>query len=270
MSKKLYHGNVSRLFSFGCSFTQWFWPTWPEIIAHDMDVPLWNYGKPGAGNQFIFNQLMQADSLHGFGPDDLIIVCWTNVTREDRFDGQNWITPGNIYTQSTYEKSYVDRWAIPEWYLLRDFATIKSADIFLQNCKAQSHMLSMCDLAKNIDQFEDRKIDILDSVMAMYADSLARIETSFYDVLWQGNQQDDPELMAIGVDDPHPMPRYHLEYLSAIFDHQWTQSTLSTVQRMQELTIDMLASAKKKRPYDVPNIKSTTSIRTSEPRLTFW
>ena len=55
-----------RLFTFGCSFTSYHWPTWANILAYDYDIPLYNYGLNGAGNQFIFNMLMQADSFNNF------------------------------------------------------------------------------------------------------------------------------------------------------------------------------------------------------------
>ena len=44
-----------RLYTFGCSFTKWYWPCWPEIIAHDTGLPFENWGASAAGNVGIAN-----------------------------------------------------------------------------------------------------------------------------------------------------------------------------------------------------------------------
>ena len=96
-----------RLFTFGCSFTKFYYPTWANIIAHDLEIPLYNYGKPGAGNQYIFNTIMQADTIYNFNKDDLIMVCWSSISREDRYKDGNWMVAGNIYTKLRYDSAYI-------------------------------------------------------------------------------------------------------------------------------------------------------------------
>ena len=45
-----------RLFVFGCSFTQYRWPTWADIIAKDNPhLEYFNTANSGAGNLYIFN-----------------------------------------------------------------------------------------------------------------------------------------------------------------------------------------------------------------------
>ena len=44
--------NPKRLFTFGCSFTDYRWATWANILAYELDCEFHNFGKSGAGNQF--------------------------------------------------------------------------------------------------------------------------------------------------------------------------------------------------------------------------
>ena len=73
-----------------------------QYLQMDLDIPFYNYGQSGAGNQYIANMIAQANAVHKFAPDDLIMVCWTNVCREDKWHNGQWATPGNIYTQNIY------------------------------------------------------------------------------------------------------------------------------------------------------------------------
>ena len=83
-----------RFFAFGCSFTSYMWPTWADLIS--MEIPnSYNYGKPGGGNVFIFQQFVEANVRYKFNQDDLVILCWTNVAREDRYV-HKWLSPGNM------------------------------------------------------------------------------------------------------------------------------------------------------------------------------
>ena len=101
------------LITFGCSFTKYSWGTWANILAKELEpVEYINLGKSGAGNQYIFNMLMQADAVYDFTHEDLVVVQWTNVCREDRYipqkkDSGPWVTPGNIYSQEEYDTNFV-------------------------------------------------------------------------------------------------------------------------------------------------------------------
>ena len=49
---------MSRLFTFGCSFTHWSWPTWADILGREFDE-YENWGQRGGGNVFIFHSLIE-------------------------------------------------------------------------------------------------------------------------------------------------------------------------------------------------------------------
>ena len=44
---------MKRLITFGCSFTDYSWPTWADIIALDREVEYENWAIGGGGNQQI-------------------------------------------------------------------------------------------------------------------------------------------------------------------------------------------------------------------------
>lgn len=103
--------NYDRVFTFGCSFTQFFWPTWSDIIEYDMNLPTQNWGLCGLGNVGIAHRLLEADATHKFTERDLIMVLWSSWPRECRFLNNQWRTAGNIFNNKDiynrkFQKTY--------------------------------------------------------------------------------------------------------------------------------------------------------------------
>lgn len=241
---KLINKPVTRLFTFGCSFTEYFWSTWPEIIAFDLDVPLYNFGKSGAGNQYISNMIAQADSVYNFTENDLVIVCWTNVCREDRWVNGKWVTPGNIFTQSEYDQNYINKWADSVGYLIRDLSTIKLTSSLLKLKKCQYHFLSMVDIIDQIDQnnknFLNPKYNhIIEKLKINYQPVLLEFKKSFFSSLWSNNIYNNkikPDIDIYGKywSDGHPSPSEHLQYLENNFEHSFNIQTKNIVNYAQK------------------------------------
>jgi hypothetical protein len=230
---------VRRLFAFGCSFTKYYWACWPEIVAEDLGIAFYNYGKSGAGNQFIANMIAQADAQHKFTVDDLIMVCWTNVCREDKWHNGQWSTPGNIYTQNIYSDDYVKKWADPLGYLVRDCATIALTKGYLQNINCQYHFFSMCELQDHFDLNEKHGVpenvrDHYLQICNMYKDILHM--PSFFKVLWNNDvhaYKFKPQKLSYDsyFDDGHATPLDHLDFLKLIFpEYQFKNTTIQKVQ----------------------------------------
>lgn len=221
-----------RLFTFGCSFTKWIWPTWANVIAYELDVPLYNYGYSGAGNQYIFNAIIQADSHYKFNDEDLIMVCWTNVCREDRLHNGHWLCPGNIYTQGIYDQSCVKKWADPFGYAVRDFASIKATWELLDKTGCQFHFMKMLDF-ENIDQFNLDNKENFSKLENIYDYYLVKIKKSFYEVLWNNNLDNkykkEKELFGEKYHDGHPTIKEHLIYLENVFDYTFSEKTKNIV-----------------------------------------
>jgi len=239
---KLYENKPKRLFTFGCSFTDYHWATWANILAHELDVPFYNFGKSGAGNYFMANQVAQADAKFNFTKDDLVIVCWTNISREDRWTSKNgWITPGNIYTQNEYDKQFVRDWANHTHFALRDFSMIKLVDELLSH-KTQHHHLQMLDLANKINQWENDEVipntREAQCLKHTFKSVLDKLQPSFYDVLWNGDVQNkwkkDWKEIHKNFLDGHPTILEHSEYLEKTFDYDFSKKTKKVVNRTFE------------------------------------
>lgn len=225
--KPLYKNKPKRLFTFGCSFTSYGWATWANILAYELDVPFYNFGRSGAGNYYIANQISQADEIFNFTKDDLVIVCWTNVSREDRYIDNKWQTPGNIYTQDTYNKQFVKYLADETHFVMRDFTMIKLVDALLSH-KTQHHHLQMLDLTNS----DGSKINYLKDT---FSSMLNKLQPSFYDVLWNGDIQNkvkkDHKIIHKSFNDGHPIIAEHFEYLEKIFDYSFSDNTRLKVEQ---------------------------------------
>lgn len=234
---------IKRVFAFGCSFTKYFWSCWPEIIAFDLNVPLYNYGKSGAGNQYIANAITQADCIHKIDQNDLVIVCWTNVCREDRWRKGSWVNTGNIFTQNYLDEKYLLEWADPLGYMIRDLSTIRLVKNFLENKSAQFHMTSMCDITDQIDQCNDKKIDKNQKyfdLQKLYKDELDYLLPSFFKTLWKNDLYNnklalDKKIYGDFFSDGHPNIKEHLTFLEKTFiNHKFNDRTKEVVTAKQK------------------------------------
>ena len=157
----------NRFFAFGCSYTSHSLPTWADIIAAEMPhAEYYNFGQGGSGNLLINNRVAQANLKYKFNENDLVIVMFTSICREDRYIGGGWRTHGNIYHQDYYDKSFVKKYCDPFGYLIRDAALIEMTQTYIQSLPCQSLCFSMVDM----------------SLMAGLLSETAAIEAPIYDM----------------------------------------------------------------------------------------
>lgn len=234
-----------RFFAFGCSFTHYKWATWANVIAHSLDCEFYNFGKSGGGNSYIANQITQADAVFDFNTDDLVIVCWTNISREDRFRGKTWITPGNIYTQAEYDTQFVKNWADETHFALRDYSYIRLIDNYLS--KTNYHFISMCDLIQHVNQWENTEHNAnknTQDIASMYSSSLNKIEGNFYSVLWQNNidkkWKKDWRTIHRCFSDGHPTPIEHCEFVKKIFPQYLSENTEHAATKLQQHWVEYI------------------------------
>lgn len=85
-----------RLFTFGCSFTNYNYPTWADIIG--FHYPIYeNWGKPSQGNSFILSSVIEADKRNNFNKDDDILILWSGIDRFDFYQFGNWTVKHMAY-----------------------------------------------------------------------------------------------------------------------------------------------------------------------------
>lgn len=255
--KKIYTKKPKRFFAFGCSFTHHMVESWADIIAYELKVPFYNYGRSGAGNQYIFNTIMQADLIHQFNQEDLVMVCWTNVCREDKYLHNEWITPGNIFTQNVYNNKYIKNWADPLNYSLRDFAVFKVVSDFLKNKNIEHHFMKMIDFDL-INQWDptqklsdqNKYTNTVNRLLELYKSYLDNIHRSFYEVLWNNDLEKKFELEKLEIHskfrDGHPNIKEQLNYLQAVFDTNFSKDTLDTVAEQHVKSVNLIRTYSEK------------------------
>ena len=174
---------MKRLFAFGCSFTNYNWPTWADIVAQEYDY-FENWGKAGSGNHFIFNGLIECNQRNTFTKDDTVMICWSNVTREDRYLTKSWLSAGNIFTTSVYPKSWVKEFTTERGCLIRDLAFIKAIDLLLKNIGCNYKFFSIVPL--NYDMVEKNQTEHPD-VIKLYSDVIDEICPSYFEIIFNFN-----------------------------------------------------------------------------------
>lgn len=126
---------INRLFTFGCSFTNYHWPTWADILLSE--IPGENWALSGGGNKFIFERLMECHITNQIKPNDCVIIMWTSFTREDRYvDG--WRLTGNVYnSQPYYDQNFLNKYWSDKGCVLHNLNFISAAIEVLKsiNCK---------------------------------------------------------------------------------------------------------------------------------------
>lgn len=183
---------MSRLVTFGCSFTNYRWSTWADCLAPEFDC-FENWGQSGAGNEFIFNSVMEADQRQPFGIDDTVVVCWSTVTREDRYVDGRWHTLGNMFTCPIYNTDYLKTHVDERGLLIKTLSYIKAVKTLLESRTCRWRFLAMSNLNDlNIYQ------DVVDAILPSY-------QTVLFSAGWPDRNGD-----------PHPSPIEHLAYLDKV------------------------------------------------------
>lgn len=204
---------MKRLFAFGCSFTNYRWSTWVDCLAPEFDY-VENWGQSGAGNEFIFNSIMECDQRNHFSPDDTVIVCWTTTTREDRYIDGRWHTLGNMFTCPIYNKEYLSTHIDEHGLLIKTLAYVKAVKTLLENTSVRWNFLTVDDLdSLNIYS------NVVDSILPSY-------RTVLFSDRWPDRNGD-----------PHPSPEEHLAYLDAVLPGWVTKE--STRVKMHEESINL-------------------------------
>lgn len=218
---------MKRFFTFGCSFTDYYWMTWANIIGHGHfdHVNIKNYGRAGAGNQYIFNRLIHAIAEHNICETDTVMIMWTNVLREDRYIRGDWVLSGNLYTSSFFDEDFREKYADIDGCYERDIPMIHAAQILLDNIGCEHRIMSMVDII-NYDQYDH--FDYSDNIKHLtdkFSDSLQRILPSAHNVIFNYDYESRkiPGLdirvdvkRDYGFASAHPLPLEHLYYIEQV------------------------------------------------------
>jgi hypothetical protein len=113
----------SRLFTFGCSFTRYHYPTWADIVGKNFSE-FQNWGQEGAGNNFVLNSLNECHLRNKLETADTVIIMWSGLSRIDYYQLNNW---GHLHNQY-FDLTSKDRpYSCPRGYEMLSYAWMASA-----------------------------------------------------------------------------------------------------------------------------------------------
>ena len=203
-----------RFFTFGCSFTNYMWPTWADIVSKEMpDVEFYNFGLSGGGNTLISYRVAEANNRYKFTDTDLVMVMFTTFCREDRWvTDRGWIAGGNIFNNKYYPDSWVREFADERGYLIRDAAVIDMTMKYLDNVPATSYRMLSVPFITGSEAPSQGTIPY--DIRSVYEDTFNRFKPSMHELELQSNwrelEHDYP------FPDGHPSPIRYYNYLSKL------------------------------------------------------
>jgi hypothetical protein len=206
----------NRFFAFGCSYTSYTLPTWADIVAAEIpDAEYYNFGEGGSGNLLINNRVAQANLKYKFNENDLVIVMFSTITREDRYIDGRWRPQGNVYNQPYYNKSFVKKYCDPFGYLIRDAALIEMTCTYLELLPCQSLFFSLADLSLTVGLLsESAPVQASESLMLkfnqIFGDTMKFPHVISKDTYFELSLLDKSHKPRL---DGHPLTSDYLEFL---------------------------------------------------------
>lgn len=143
---------MKRLFTFGCSFTIFDWPTWANLLSLDSEYALAeNWAWAGLGNSAIAQRIAECHSKHNFTKDDTIVVQWTSHLRNDYHKTGSWLTKGsvfNMYNLEFYTKKWYEEFFDERSYVMHSLNAMTLAQGLLKSTGCKWHMTTIGDFNK--------------------------------------------------------------------------------------------------------------------------
>ena len=217
---------VRRLFTFGCSFTDYNFDTWANILGdYYSKSEFYNYGAAGAGNVAIASKITQANILHQFNKDDLIIVCWTSSLRESRIlsNQGEWSNTGSVLTSpslSLYDNKFVKRYVNETHYVLESLTQMHLINSLLRSSGSRFYYLFMMHpLIHEPTQVAEpiKTLTMHPNIMQTYSKDIEKYsEIHSYQTLLKS--LDTYEHLLLPHDPTHLTSRGHGVYLENVFD----------------------------------------------------
>tara|TARA_A100001037_G_scaffold139406_1_gene126356 strand:- start:2430 stop:3167 length:738 start_codon:yes stop_codon:yes gene_type:complete len=220
----------NRLFTFGCSFTNYTWYTWADIINYDLGIPYQNWGISGIGNRGIHARLIECNIKNKLTKKDLIIVQWSSWSREDRYINNSWQVGGNIFssTNERYDKMFLKKY----WDVNNDIIQNSTAIISAQSLPI-TFQLSVPLTYESILGLDD----IDDKMYTTYKTALPK--NIFYIPEYKGQYPD-----------PHPDILNHLDFVKHIYKKIGFEIKKETVDYFSKKHNDIIATIKEAKTDD--------------------
>ena len=165
---------MGRIFTFGCSFTDYRWPTWADIILYGNEG--YNCAVTGGGFDSILYRLLEVDRKFKLTKEDKIIIVLTTPLRWDIIVNQSWSTHGQITSNPSFAK-YENKLFSIDGLAYKSFNNLLLIQEFLERRNLNYVFGAITDLYKHLgNYFEDyNRVSETDELIK-YVKSKVKIE----------------------------------------------------------------------------------------------
>jgi len=146
---------MRRLFTFGCSYTSYSWPTWADLTGMDFEFSR-NWGLSGVGNKAIAERVAEANIRYQFTEEDVVIVQWSSHLRNDFWHMHSlperhtgWKTAGSIFNyinEKLYDKKWINTFFFEPAYFMHTLNHISMTQGLLKSTGCKWYMTSIGDI----------------------------------------------------------------------------------------------------------------------------
>ena len=254
---------MKRLFTFGCSFTKYFWPTWADIVARDYDFYV-NWAKIAVGNAYISASIAEANLKYKFTKEDTVLIMWTYPTREDRYTHM-WCTT-NLFNLDPFHnhlgltEDWVKKYITTRGLFYKNITSIYFTKKMLDGIGCNYKMLQLVDITKTCHfnySINSNNSNYIEDLIKNFREVIDILQPSICDVVFKGDWKniESPWPDFKERPDQHAIPAEHLEYLKKVINFTPSKETENWVNKMNELVLtnvkEDLCLAKPKPPKSV-------------------
>jgi len=247
-----------HLFAFGCSFTEYNWVMWPELLQYEFKCSLHNFGKSGASNFYIAHKVLEVCRTYNVNEHDLILICWTSIYRQEKYQYPKWILTGGLDANPVFDKDSLVYKHDKEFYQMNNYAVIKSINDFLTYSRLNYNMFSIQDITKYYSFLNTAILssELSNHLVDLYQPVLDNILPDYHAVLNDNNLVNKDRYnikQHKSLRDYHPLPLEHITYFEKVFDYKFSDRTKQATYDVQAnliKTFDDIATKRSARPYE--------------------
>ena len=220
-----------RLFTFGCSFTSWKWPTWNDYIGLNFDK-YYTLGCGGADNKNILYRLLQADKKYKFTSDDCVMIMFTSFNRLSYVDKDFTIHNIGDLVDDNLKLHPIGKNYNFETAIYDNYIAIQSAKSILESKNIKYELLQSMKhdfYHDNFEAGEDIKKNLDDCLDLFKYPVMENWCYENYDfmkekVIWKDNH----------AQDGHPTMKHHLDFVKEFFPQYITDKVTEYYDIQQE------------------------------------
>ena len=237
---------MKRLYTFGCSFTHFFWPTWADILGSTYNH-YENWACSGYGNRAIVERLNECVTHNNITADDTIVIQFTDFHRHDiHQEGiehnniSNWRLGGNIWVKEIEMEWVKDFWSESS-YVYHSCNFISLAISLLKTLPCKFYITSMIDLRPDIERLHPGYMKLFNDDIEWKQDFLSFCQQENYQGIKHKQRVWDATIKKLVPRvkvDRHPTPKMYLKWLEQNFNFNESNSLIEKIKQMPDDYID--------------------------------